>query len=129
MRRARPSPATAARVLGGVFLVTGGTHLVRPGFYRALIPPAMPGPATWWVYGSGVAELGCAALLVAPRTRRAGGRASALLLVGVFPGNAWMAWLWRDRGLADRLIAYGRLPLQLPLVAWALYCAEDQPAT
>ena len=120
----RLGPATAARALGVVLLATGTTHFIRPGIYRDLIPPALPGSASVWVYGSGVAELACAALLVVPRTRRIGGWAAAALLVGVFPGNAWMAWQWRDRSLAEQLVAYGRLPLQVPLVLWALFAAR-----
>jgi uncharacterized membrane protein len=120
----RVRPATAARALGVLLLATGTTHFVRPGFYRDLIPPALPGSADLWVYGSGVAELACAALLVVPRTRRIGGLAAAALLIGVFPGNAWMAWEWRDRSTVEQLIAYGRLPLQVPLVLWALYAAR-----
>jgi uncharacterized membrane protein len=121
----RVRPATAARALGVVLLTTGTTHFVRPGFYRDLIPPALPGTASAWVYGSGVAELACAALLVVPRTRRPGGYAAAVLLVGVFPGNVWMAWDWRDRSTVEQLAAYGRLPLQVPLVLWAVYAARQ----
>ena len=121
----RVGPATAARALGIVLLATGTTHFVRPGIYRDLIPPALPASADVWVYGSGVAELVCAALLVLPRTRRFGGYAAAALLIGVFPGNAWMAWEWRDRSVAEQLIAYARLPLQVPLVLWAVYAAQS----
>jgi uncharacterized membrane protein len=122
----RVRPATAARALGVLLLATGTTHLVRPGFYRELIPPALPGSSSAWVYGSGVAELACAALLVVPRTRRIGGYAAGVLL-GVFPGNVWMAWEWRDRSWLEQLIAYGRLPVQVPLVFWAFYSARNRP--
>ena len=49
---------------------------------------------------SGVAELACAVGLVLPATRRAAGRASAGLLVAVFPANLQMA--------ADAVAASGR---------------------
>jgi uncharacterized membrane protein len=122
----RIEPAKAARALGLLLLVTGTTHVARPGVFRALIPPALPGTADGWVYASGVAELACAGLLVVPRTRRFGGYAAAILLAGVFPGNVWMAWTWRDRSVGEQLVAYGRLPLQLPLVLWALYAGRAE---
>ena len=112
LRRHGPALALAA-LLGG----SGVLHLWRPRVYRGLIPKVLgdPGP---WVLGSGVAELACAAALVVPATRRAGGLASAALLVGVFPGNVTMAV--RSRGRTGRaVVAWARLPLQVPLVAWA----------
>ena len=118
-------PATSARLLSGVLVVTGTTHFLLPRSYDGLIPPALPGPARWWTYGSGVAELGCAALLAVPRTRRVGGVAAAVLFVGVLPGNAWMAWQWRHRGAVWQAVGYARLPLQAPLVWWALYCRRE----
>ncbi|MGH2720292.1 MAG: DoxX family protein, partial [Actinomycetota bacterium] len=66
------------------------------------------------------AELVCAGLLLDRRTRRAGALATIAVLVGVFPANVKMAIDWQDRSLPERLVAYGRLPLQVPLVLWAL---------
>jgi uncharacterized membrane protein len=43
------------------------------------------------IYGSGVAELVCAAGMLQPRTRRLASYAAAALLVVVFPGNLKMA--------------------------------------
>ena len=118
------TPRTAARALSATFLVTGVTHLVAPAFYEPLVPPALPGRQRWWVYASGAAELGCAAGLAAEATRRRAAEASAVLLVAVFPGNAWMAWQWRHRAAPLRLAAVLRLPVQVPLVAWARYCGR-----
>ncbi len=86
------------------------------GSTRRLIPPFLPAPRAW-IYGSGVAELACAALVAVPRTRRSGGLASAALLVAVLPGNVWMAV---EPGDVPRWAALARLPLQVPLVLWAL---------
>jgi uncharacterized membrane protein len=130
MRRLRPraTPTGASHLLSAVLVVTGSLHFLSPGSYDGLIPPALPGPSRWWTWGSGVAELACAAALAHPATRRRAAYATALLFVGVFPGNLWMAWEWRDRDTAQQLIAYGRLPLQVPLVWWALYAARDSAA-
>jgi uncharacterized membrane protein len=111
----KPGP----QALSGLLLASGTLHFAIPDRYDPLIPPALPGPARWWTYGSGVAELGCAAAVLVPRSRRLGAVSSAWLFAGVFPGNLWMAWRWRSRGPIHRLIAYGRLPLQLPLIWWA----------
>ncbi|WP_235681344.1 DoxX family protein [Tomitella gaofuii] len=117
------APALAA-LLGGA----GALHFARPRFFEPLIPPQLTGVASRrdWVYASGVGELACAAAVAIPRTRRTGGLASAALLVGVFPGNIQMAldYRRRNRPAWQQAVAYGRLPLQVPLVLWALRAAR-----
>lgn len=110
------SPYALSAFLGGA----GVLHFVVPGFYEPLIPPFLPAPRAW-IYASGVAELACAALVAVPRTRRTGGLASAALLVAVLPGNVWMAV---EPGDVPRWAAIARLPLQVPLVLWALRVAK-----
>ncbi|NUU16049.1 hypothetical protein HP550_02130 [Cellulomonas humilata] len=120
----RHGPALALAALLGT---SGVLHLRRPGIFRPLIPRSLGDPDPW-VLGSGVAELACAAALAVPATRRLGGLASAALLVGVFPGNVTMAVRSRPdaRGWAGRpAVAWARLPLQVPLVAWAVAVARQ----
>ena len=111
----RHGPALGLAALLGT---SGAIHLVRPRVFRGLVPRVLgdPGP---WVLGSGVVELGCAAALVVPRTRQAGGLASVVLLVGVFPGNVTMAVRSPRRLTTRTAVAWARLPVQVPLVAWA----------
>lgn len=109
----------AARSLAGLFAVTGTAHLVAPRMFDRLIPAAL-GPPRPWVIGSGLAELACAAGLANPTTRRAASRASAVLLVAVFPGNVTMAVRSGGRPGWYRAVAWARLPVQVPLVLWAL---------
>lgn len=119
-----PTPTTSqvpALGLGGLFTATGITHFVLPRFYQAIIPAWLPGTPRAWTLASGAAELACALALWVPATRRAGATAAAILLVVVFPANIKMAVDWRHRSVLEQLIAYGRLPLQVPLVAWALW--------
>ena len=52
------------------------------------------------------------------------GWAAAGLFIGVFPANVKMAYDWRQRPLPARAAAFGRLPLQAPLVWWALRVAR-----
>lgn len=99
---------------------TGVLHFVRPEFYDALIPPFLPSPRAW-TYGSGVAELGCALAVAVPRTRRRGALATAVLFVAVFPANIYSAI---EPGDLPRWAALARLPLQIPLVLWALQVAR-----
>lgn len=112
-------------VLSGLLAGAGLAHFVKPEFFDKLIPPFL-GNATAWVYGSGVAELACALAVAAPSTRRRGALASAALLVAVFPGNVYMAV---SPGDVPRWIALARLPLQVPLVLWALQVGEKLPST
>ena len=125
--RQRLSLAGLARVVGG----SGVLHLVAPKGYQRIVPA----PLAQWreavVLISGVAELSCAGLLLVPRTRRLGAWASAALLVAVFPANVQMAL---DGGYADApfpgnnaVAAWLRLPLQVPLVWWALSFRRPLP--
>jgi uncharacterized membrane protein len=123
-------PRTASAVGLATLLGSSGVlHLVRPRVFEPLIPHRL-GSARAWVVGSGVAELVCATGLVLPPTRRLAGAASAALLVGVFPGNVKMALDSRPGARAwprRPVVAWGRLPLQVPLVAWALSVAREVP--
>ena len=47
------------------------------------------------------------------------------LLVGVFPANVKMAVDWRHRPTPQKALAFGRLPLQVPLVLWARNVARN----
>lgn len=113
------APVATARRLAALCVGVGALHFVAPHRFDELIPPVLPGPARAWTYGSGVAEFATAALLLAPRTRRLGGRVAAALFVGVFPGNVQMAWNWRRRPWWWQVVSVGRLPLQARLVRQA----------
>ena len=111
------------RQLAAIFLTSGATHLVRPQVFNAIMPRVLPpGSHRAIIYVSGVAELLCAVGLL---TRKPwAGTASALVLAAVFPANVQMALdsgSGRNAGLADnRVLAWGRLPIQLPMMQAAL---------
>jgi uncharacterized membrane protein len=115
----RPEKLLAAFLLGA-----GVMHFVNPEFFDAIVPPWAPGTERFATYASGVAELLVALGIVVKRTRRLSLWLAAALFVAVYPANLYMAWDWRDRELADRLVAYGRLPLQFPMVWWAMSTAR-----
>jgi uncharacterized membrane protein len=109
-----------AALLGGA----GALHLVRPRIYDWLVPPEL-GNARAWVLASGVAELGTAALLAAPATRRAGGWAAAGLFAAFVPAH-----LHTFRAVPKEpvplTVATVRLPLQVPLIGAALRVARGR---
>jgi uncharacterized membrane protein len=115
--------AASPYLLAGLLVGAGLTHFVRPDFYDALVPPLLPGSARAWVYGSGAVELAVGAAVALPRTRRRGAVAAAALLVAVFPGNVYMAI---EPGDVPRWVAIARLPLQVPLVLWAVQVFRDE---
>lgn len=112
------------RLLVLLFTASGVVHLVKPEVYEPLMPSWVPAHREV-ILGSGVAELACAAGLALPATRRPAGWASALLLVGVFPGNVKMA---TDALASDKtglkVAALARLPLQVPMIRTALRAAR-----
>ncbi|AUG82079.1 membrane protein [Kitasatospora sp. MMS16-BH015] len=116
MSRAHRAPLALAALLG----TAGVLHFAKPAFFDPLVPEQLPGGPRFWTHLSGAAELAVAAAVAVPATRRTGGLAAAALFTAVFPGNLKMAHDWRTRSAAERAVAYGRLPLQVPLVVWAL---------
>jgi uncharacterized membrane protein len=117
--------------LAGMLIGSGVLHMVAPQAYERIVPRQL-GDARRVVHLSGLAELACGALLLAPPTRKLGGWASVALLLGVFPANVQMAL---DAGTEHqavkqvpaplfRAVALARLPLQVPMVLRALRVAR-----
>lgn len=110
-----------AWALGGMFLLAGMLHFLRPEPFITIVPPGFPSPAVL-VALSGLAEIVIGLLLWVPNTRHYGGFGAMLLLLAVYPANiyaamsevevsgyssaAWFRWL--------------RVALQLPLIALAV---------
>ncbi|HVJ98300.1 MAG TPA: hypothetical protein VNC41_15830 [Acidimicrobiia bacterium] len=110
----------SAKGLACLLAGAGIAHFVVPKSFDEIVPHALPGPPRFWTQISGVAELGVAAAVAYRPTRRVGALMAAGLFVSVFPGNLQMAWDWRHRKPQEQAAAYARLPLQIPLVVWAL---------
>jgi uncharacterized membrane protein len=111
----------APTVLAAMFASSGIVHIVRPQSFAAIMPRSIPERHHKnLIYLSGLVELVCSVGLL----RRAGwaAPASVAVLGAVFPANVQMALdagSGRNPGAADKtLIAWGRLPLQVPMV-WA----------
>lgn len=121
----RMSASRSAYGLALLLAAAGGTHFAAPQVYDPIVPRGLPGRPRTWTYLSGVAELAVAAAVAHPRTRRAGGLFAAALFAAVFPANVKMAQDWRRRRPAYRAAAYARLPMQAPLIWWALRVARQ----
>ena len=112
------------KLLAFFLLGAGIMHFVNPEFFDAIVPPALPGSERLATYLSGVAEVAVGIGIIVQRTRRVALWGAAVLFVAVYPANLYMAWEWRDRELSERLVAYGRLPLQIPMIWWAVALAR-----
>lgn len=104
-------------------VIAGILHFVIPDSYARIVPRGV-GDARTVVFASGVAEIAVGVLLATTRTRRIGGWCTAAVLVAVFPANVQMALDagadGAPGGTGALLVAWLRLPLQVPLVLWAL---------
>ena len=116
----RISSAPAAQRMAALLLGMGTLHFVAPKPFDAIIPAELPGSARFYTYASGVGELATGALVAVPRTRRRGALAAVALFIAVFPGNVNMVRLWWDKPWPMRIVAIARLPLQIPMITWAL---------
>ena len=113
--------------LAALLTTTGVLHFVAERSFESIIPSFLGSPA-FWVITSGIAELGCAAALTSRRTRRVAGWACVALFLGVYPANITMA-VQSLHGDGSVLLAWLRLPLQVPLVLWAISIARTAQPT
>lgn len=115
----------SARSLAGMLITMGLLHFAVPKPFDGIVPRWMPGSRRGWTYLSGVAEIGVGVAVTRTGTRRAGGLAAAALFLAVFPANVQMALESGHRSALYRTIVWARLPLQLPLIRWALRASRD----
>ena len=109
------------RVVLALLLLGAGTlHLWKPEPFLRIVPSYLPAPRAL-VYLSGAGELLCGIGLLIPATVTWAAWASVALFIAVFPANLYMATHHiRFAGIPDSPWVYwGRLPLQLALIAWA----------
>ena len=111
--------------LAAILGISGFIHLGKPEVYEPIMPKMIPAHREV-IFASGVAELLCAAGLLVPRLRKPAGWASAALLLGVYPANFKMAAdAAQTHSTKLKAIAWGRLPLQIPMIRTALKAARD----
>lgn len=115
-----------ALVLASIFYTGAGVmHFIRPQLYLRLVPPYIPWHSAM-VQVSGIFEILGGLGLLLPRTRRASAWGLVVLLVAVFPANLYMATHPVEAGAAavSPAIRWARLPLQLVLIWWVLWCTD-----
>ena len=105
-------------LLGVVFVGAGAMHFVATSVYVKIMPPGLQDPRLL-VQLSGVAEmLGGVGVLI-PQTRRPAAWGLVALLLAVLPANVYMAMDHARWPNIPEWMLWVRLPLQLPLIAWA----------
>ena len=107
-----------SKVVIGAFLVSDTFHLIAPAQFMPLLLDWTPYPLAL-VYLSGIAELLAAIGLIAKL--RWAPIFTSLVLLAVWPANWWVAIeATNNAEIGTAVIAWLRLPLQLPLIYWAL---------
>lgn len=111
---------TTGRVFLAVLMVLAGImHFLYTGVYAQIVPAFIPHHREI-VQISGFCEIAGGAGLLIPRISTWAAMGLMLLFIAVFPANINMAL--NDMAIAGKhhtLLLWLRLPLQLPLIAWA----------
>ena len=105
-----------ALIVAALFLASGVLHLVNPAAFVWLMPLWLP-LQTELIVISGVMELAAAIGLIFKQ--RWAPLLTVLTLLAVWPANWWFAIDSLTSNPNIALIAWLRLPLQLPLLWWA----------
>jgi uncharacterized membrane protein len=127
------SLSTAQRiglVLAAIFYIVAGTlHFINPDAYLKIMPPYIPWHVAMVRISGGFEILGGLGLLV-PQTRRTAALGLVALLIAVFPANVYMATNPIDAGAVSiaPVLRWGRLPVQLILAWWLLWCTRPRLA-
>jgi uncharacterized membrane protein len=109
-----------SKILVFIFLLSGTVHLVNPGVFESLIPPFL-GNESLWILGSGITEI-IAALGILTKQKWAP-KFTAFVLLIIWVGNWWYAIDVTFNLESSWFLILGswlRLPLQIPLIQWAL---------
>ena len=115
-----------------LYVIAGAMHFLVPEVYVQIVPPVLPGPLML-VYLSGIAEIALGLGLFHPRTRRLAAWGLIGLLIAIFPANVYMATSGvviegtPGGGDPSEIVRWGRLPLQVILIAWAWWYTRPTP--
>ena len=111
-------------VLTAIMIGIGVLHFVVPDVFTSIVPAYLPAPRAL-VLVSGVFEILGGVGLQIPRVRRAASYGLVALYISVFPANVNMV-VHPELGHGIPTWAlWGRLPLQIVLIAWALWVGRS----
>lgn len=108
-------------LMGGLYVFGGVLHLVRPDYYRPMMPPYLPAHG-FLIWLSGVGELVLGLLVIDPVVRAYAAWGLIALLIAVFPANIHIALHNVPVfGASEGAGAFNwvRLPFQAVFIAWA----------
>lgn len=116
-------------LLSANLCLAGFFHLLRPGFFVAIIPPELPNPE-WLNVIAGLAEIVLGVFLLEKRTRPFAAWGIIALLIAVYPANVYMML---DNvgpggpGTGNPVVNWVRLPFQFAFGAWAWWYTRPDP--
>ena len=105
-------------LMGTLYIVAGGGHFLLTHAYLGIMPDYLPAHREL-VFLSGAGEVAGGLGILLPLTRRYAAWGLILLLMAVMPANVWMVQHPERYPTIPFWLLWARLPLQLPLVAWA----------
>ncbi len=111
--------------LSTIMVLAGTYHFLNPDFYLRMMPPILPAP-TFLIYLSGAFEIALGVLLLLPKYTKFAAFGLIALFIAVFPANIYMAMNPQLFPEFSQTALYLRLPLQIVLIAWAFWYAENE---
>jgi uncharacterized membrane protein len=121
------SQRIAVVVAAFFYVIAGALHFIKPASYLRIMSPYIPWHVAMVRLSGALEILGGLGLLVT-WTRRAAAWGLVALLIAVFPANIYMALHPVETGAVSiaPLLRWGRLPLQLVLIWWLLWCTRPR---
>ncbi len=113
---------------GGLFVLTGAMHFLKPRMYEAIMPPYIPAPREM-VLVSGAAEIAGGVGVLVPGLERPARWGLLALLVAVLPANVHMALNPEQvRGIPPlpRWALWARLPFQAAFAALVIKATDSR---
>lgn len=114
--------------MGALYIVAGAGHFLLTRVYLGIMPDYLPAHREL-VLISGAAEMAGGLGVLLPPTRRVAAWGLILLLVAVMPANLWMVQHPERYMTIPKWLLWARLPLQVPLIAWAWLYTRRQADT
>ena len=120
----------SALTLGGAFVWVGVQHFTGPSFFEPIVPEVLGSPR-FWVYASGLVEIGLGGAMMAPATRARAGWAMAVFLVVLYWANLnmWLSEIPLSGTTFSNTAHVIRGILQLVMIALSIMIARGEPRT